>query len=168
MPQYKSECPMRICILIALTTMLFACDQGAQSPRGFSLPEGDPQEGLAVYKKYGCGDCHTIAGETVYDTATFLIVKPIPLGGSSGRIKTYAELVTSIINPSHKLTPRQPASFTSEDGVSLMRIVNDELTVSELIDLVAYLQPKYKVTPYRTSDYRLYQLRIPDKKDDTP
>ena len=98
------------------------------------------------------------------ENAQYLVAKPIPLGGSSGRITTYAELVTSIINPSHKLTPRQPASFTSEDGVSLMRIVNDELTVSELIDLVAYLQPKYKVTPYRTSDYRLYQLRIPEKK----
>jgi hypothetical protein len=45
-----------------------------------------------------------------------------------------------------------------------MRVINDELTVSELIDLVAYLQPKYKVTPYRTSDYRLYQLRIPSEQ----
>ena len=80
-----------------------------------------------------------------------------------GKCLIRTELVTSIINPSHKLTPRQPASFTSEDGVSLMRVVNDELTVSELIDLVAYLQPKYKVTPYRTSDYRLYQLRIPSE-----
>ncbi|BFT30356.1 hypothetical protein D210916BOD24_15320 [Alteromonas sp. D210916BOD_24] len=159
---------MRIFIVIALTSMLFACEQGAQSPRGFSLPEGDTQAGLQVYKKYQCGDCHKIAGDPEKEDATYLIVQPITLGGSSGRIKTYAELVTSIINPSHKLTPRQPASFTSEDGVSLMRIVNDELTVSELIDLVAYLQPKYKVTPYRTSDYRLYQLRIPDKNDDTP
>ena len=150
--------------MIALSSiLLMACDQGAQSPRGFSLPEGNAESGYEVFIKYQCQDCHRIAGEPEDENASYLLVKPIPLGGSSGRIKTYAELVTSIINPSHKLTPRQPASFTSEDGVSFMRIVNDELTVSELIDLVSYLQPKYKVTPYRTSDYRLYQLRIPDK-----
>ena len=151
--------------ILCITMLLTACEQGADSPRGFSLPEGDMEKGFEVFKKYQCQDCHRIAGEKERDDATYLLVKPIPLGGSSGRIKTYAELVTSIINPSHKLTPRQPASFTSEDGVSFMRIVNDELTVTELIDLVAYLQPKYKVTPYRTSDYRLYQLRIPDKAE---
>lgn len=151
-------------LMIALSSIfLMACDQGAQSPRGFSLPEGNAENGYEVFIKYQCQDCHRVAGEPEDENASYLLVKPIPLGGSSGRIKTYAELVTSIINPSHKLTPRQPASFTSEDGVSFMRIVNDELTVTELIDLVSYLQPKYKVTPYRTSDYRLYQLRIPDK-----
>lgn len=155
---------MKTAIVVIATLLLFACDQSAQSPRGFSLPEGNMEKGYLVFKKYQCQDCHRIAGEKESDNAQYLVAKPIPLGGSSGRIKTYAELVTSIINPSHKLTPRQPASFTSEDGVSLMRVVNDELTVSELIDLVAYLQPKYKVTPYRTSDYRLYQLRIPSEQ----
>lgn len=154
---------MKIAALVLATLLLFACEQGANSPRGFSLPEGNMEKGYQVFEKYRCQDCHRIAGEEEPENAQYLLAKAIPLGGSSGRIKTYGELVTSIINPSHKLTPRQPASFTSEDGVSLMRVVNDELTVSELIDLVAYLQPKYKVTPYRTSDYRLYQLRTPDK-----
>lgn len=153
-------------ILLTITLLLFGCEQGAQSPRGFSLPEGNMEKGYLVFKKYQCQDCHRIAGEKESEDKQYLVAKAIPLGGSSGRIKTYAELVTSIINPSHKLTPRQPASFTSEDGVSLMRVVNDELTVSELIDLVAYLQPKYKVTPYRTSDYRLYQLRVPNTQPD--
>ena len=156
---------MKTTLILLSALLLFACDQGANSPRGFSLPEGDMEQGMKVFKKYQCQDCHRIAGEKEPDNARYLVAKPIPLGGSSGRRKTYAELVTSIINPSHKLTPRQPVSFTSEDGVSFMRIVNDELTVSELIDLVAYLQPKYKVTPYRTSDYRLYQLRIPEKDE---
>lgn len=154
---------MKPLIIAIAMLLLFGCEQGAKSPRGFSLPEGNIEQGYQVFKKYQCQDCHRIAGEKELENAQYLVAKPITLGGSSGRIKTYAELVTSVINPSHKLTPRQPASFVSEDGVSLMRVVNDELTVSELIDLVAYLQPKYKVTPYRTSDYRLYQLRIPEK-----
>ena len=161
------ENAMRFTLILAACLLIVGCDQGAKSPRGFSLPEGDADNGALIFKKYGCNDCHTVAGETAEEEKNYLISHPIPLGGSSGRIKTYGELVTSIINPSHKLTPRRPASFTSEDGVSFMRVINDELTVSELIDLVAYLQPKYKVMPYRTTDYRLYQLRIPEKEVNT-
>eukprot|EP00036_Acanthoecidae_sp_10tr_P001320 CAMPEP_0182931124 /NCGR_PEP_ID=MMETSP0105_2-20130417/27482_1 /TAXON_ID=81532 ORGANISM="Acanthoeca-like sp., Strain 10tr" /NCGR_SAMPLE_ID=MMETSP0105_2 /ASSEMBLY_ACC=CAM_ASM_000205 /LENGTH=73 /DNA_ID=CAMNT_0025069511 /DNA_START=1 /DNA_END=219 /DNA_ORIENTATION=- len=71
------------------------------------------------------------------DDHAYLVPKPIPLGGSSGRITTYGELVTSVINPSHKLTRRQPVSMTSVDGESRMRNMNNVLTVQELIDLVA-------------------------------
>lgn len=156
---------MKYVYLYLTIILLLGCESGTQSPKGFSLPEGNAERGLVVFEKYQCNDCHKIIGETDNEKKQYLVVKPIPLGGSTGRVKTYAELVTSIINPSHKLTPRQPASFTSEDGVSLMRVINDELTVSELIDLVAYLQPKYKVLPYRTSDYRLYQLRMPDETE---
>lgn len=158
---------MRITTILLACLFIGACDQGANSPRGFSLPEGNIERGEVVFQKYGCNDCHTVAGEKADSNGSFLISHPIPLGGTTGRIKTYGELVTSIINPSHKLTPRRPASFTSEDGVSFMRIINDELTVTELIDLVSYLQPKYKVMPYRTTDYRLYQLRIPDNNTET-
>lgn len=158
---------MKYFFLCLMLILLFGCESDAQSPRGFSLPEGNAESGQVVFEKYQCNDCHKIIGDTENESSQYLVVKPIPLGGSTGRVKTYAELVTSIINPSHKLTPRQPASFTSEDGVSLMRVVNDELTVSELIDLVAYLQPKYKVLPYRTSDYRLYQLRIPGETEES-
>ncbi|NDV91249.1 c-type cytochrome [Alteromonas sp. 345S023] len=152
-------------LITLLCLSVTACDLGPDSPRGFSLPKGNVDAGKAVFLKYGCIDCHTIEGVKVPDNHTYHIPKAVPLGGSSGSITTYGELVTSIINPSHKLTRRQPVSFTSEDGTSLMRDVNDELTVSELIDLVAYLQPKYKVVPYRTSEYRLYQLRMPDKNE---
>ena len=154
----------RAIFIVSLLFTLSACDLGPKSPRGFSLPEGDANAGEMVFKKYQCTDCHTVEGIKVDESHTYMVPKAIPLGGSSGRITTYGELVTSIINPSHKLTRRQPVSITSRDGQSLMRNMNDVLTVSELIDLVAFLQPKYKVVPYRTSDYRLYQLRMPDEE----
>lgn len=156
---------MKYMFILLSSLVLLACNQGAQSPRGFSLPEGDSENGRAVFAKYQCQDCHRIAGQDAPEEATYIIAKPIVLGGTSARIKTYGELVTSIINPSHKLTPRQPLSLTSKNGESLMRVVNDELTVAELVDLVAYLQPLYKVMPYRTSDYRLYELRIPEQEN---
>ena len=152
---------MRISMLIALATMLLGCDLGANSPRGFSLPEGNIENGKQVFVNYRCVDCHSIADIDVGDEHRYITARPIPIGGSSPRIKTYGELVTSVINPSHKISGRQPASVTSKNGQSLMRNVNDELSVTELIDLVAYLQSNYKLVPYRTSEYRLYQLRVP-------
>jgi len=154
----------RALFIVSLLFTLTACDLGPKSPRGFSLPEGDAKAGEMAFKKYQCTDCHTVDGIEVDESHRYILPQAIPLGGSSGRITTYGELVTSIINPSHKLTRRQPVSLTSQNGESRMRNMNDVLTVTELIDLVAFLQPKYKVVPYRTSDYRLYQLRMPDEE----
>lgn len=154
---------MRYGITLLLVLGLTGCQWGADSPRGFSLPEGDADAGKTAFIDYGCIDCHAVDGLDVEDGHTYLLPKAIKLGGTSARIKTYGELVTSVINPSHKLSPRYPVSMTSTRDGSKMPNLNDSLTVTDLINLVAYLQPKYKVVPYRTSEYRLYELRMPDK-----
>ena len=41
---------MKTAIVVIATLLLFACDQGAQSPRGFSLPEGNMEKGYLVFK----------------------------------------------------------------------------------------------------------------------
>ena len=151
----------QIIFLVALLVTLVGCDLGANSSRGFSLSEGNIENGKQVFVSYRCVDCHSISDIDVEDGHQYITSRPIPIGGSSPRIKTYGELVTSVINPSHKISGRQPASVTSKNGQSLMRNINDELNVTELIDLVAYLQSNYKLVPYRTSEYRLYQLRVP-------
>jgi hypothetical protein len=73
----------------------------------------------------------------------------VELGGTVTRVKTYGELVTSIINPSHKLAPGYPLDEISTDGESLMTLahLNDVMTVQQLIDLVAFLQARYQVAP---------------------
>ena len=155
---------MKNYIVLLLVFFVFSCDVETSSSKGFSLPKGNTENGKAVFHKYRCTDCHYIAGEKLNATNNYLTVKPIMLGGTEGNVKTYGELVKSIINPSHKIAQRYPASFTSNEGVSQMRVINDELTVAELIDLVAYLQAQYRVEPYRTSDYRLYKLRARNEK----
>ncbi|MEX2494523.1 MAG: hypothetical protein WD448_00460 [Woeseia sp.] len=71
------------------------------------------------------------------------------------RVKTYGELVTAIINPSHKLAPGYRKEDVSANGESLMAYanLNRVLTVQELIDIVAYLQPLYEVTPPQYDPY---------------
>jgi hypothetical protein len=83
---------------------------------------------------------------------------PVQLGSTSTRVRTYAELVTSIINPSHKLTNKYRQALIQQDGVSKMLVFNDVMTVTELVNLVTFLQTKYKVPDYEYSHYGPYEF----------
>jgi hypothetical protein len=83
----------------------------------------------------------------------------VTLGGEVTRVKTYGELVTSIINPSHRLAQGYPTEEVSAAGESLMALayLNDVMTVQQLIDLVAFLQARYEVRPPAyDADWYLY------------
>ena len=79
------------------------------------------------------------------------------LGGKVLRVKSYGELVTAIINPSHDLAKGQPTEKVSKEGKSLMTNFNDVMKVSQMIDLVAFLQSHYeKLEPDYKSYYPYY------------
>ena len=141
--------------LIAVS-LLAACAPSPESPRGFRLPDGDAVAGEATFVRLQCHGCHQIEGVELPD---FLGTTPVPvkvaLGGEVTRVKTYGELVTSIINPSHRLIPGYPKEQISQDGASLMTVYNDWMTVQQLIDLVAFLQSHYAVVP---PDYEYYRF----------
>ncbi|GAA0374893.1 hypothetical protein GCM10009092_43910 [Bowmanella denitrificans] len=144
---------MKLLLTAGLMLLLLSCSQGADSPRGFSLPEGNPAKGELVFRKYQCLACHSLKGFED-DSTEKQLPTPVRLGGNVSQIKTYAELVTSVINPSHKIAQHYVPSMVSDDqGHSKMRNYNDLMTVSELVDLVAFLQPQYQLVPYRRTDY---------------
>jgi mono/diheme cytochrome c family protein len=131
------------------------CKPGPTSSAGFRLPDGDADAGLEAFLIMQCNQCHTIKGMTlpgIPDTDP----PYVELGGKVTYVKTYGELVTSIINPSHRLAPGYAAEQVSDDGVSKMYNYNRYMTVQELIDLVAFLQSHYDVVPPQV-DYRMYQ-----------
>lgn len=145
---------------VALASVIAACSQGPDSPKGFSLPEGDMAKGEVVFMQYQCLACHALKD---YEDPSLIneFETPIPLGGKSSVVTTYAQLVTSIINPSHKLAPRSRFNneqVANQDGSSKMRLFNDVMTVQELIDLVAFLQPKYEVAPITYTHYGQYRM----------
>ena len=72
------------------------------------------------------------------------------------RIKTYGELVTSIINPSHRLAKGYAEANVAMEGKSNMTVYNDVMTVRELIDLVAFLQSHYELRVYDHTVYSPY------------
>ncbi|MHA7871331.1 MAG: c-type cytochrome [Hyphococcus sp.] len=132
--------------LLAAGLALAGCDLSPKSSYGFKLPDGDPEAGRQVFVDKQCASCHAIAGyEALRDGVDPEMT--VMIGGMSTRIDTYGELVTSVINPSHQIARRYKEETFSTDGESNMRNYNDVLTVSELIDLVAFLQAQYTEFP---------------------
>jgi mono/diheme cytochrome c family protein len=142
---------------LVLILVLQACNFGPESPKGFSLPQGNSVEGEKVFMKYQCLACHNLEG-IAYETVNKEFEPPVLLGGTSTRVRTYAELVTSIINPSHKLAHNYQLALIQEDGESKMLVFNDVMTVTELVNLVTFLQPKYKLPHYEYTHYGPYEF----------
>lgn len=133
---------------------LAACSP--ESPFGFRLPDGDPSAGQKAFADLRCNACHEVSGVPVEYLEG---VAHVQLGGKTTYIKTYGELVTSIINPSHKIAPSQRESGATPEGTSLMSYayLNEVMTVQQLVDLAAFLQPTYEVVqppPVRWATYQ--------------
>jgi len=111
-----------------------------RSPRGFRLPDGNVDKGKQAFVSLRCNTCHSVLGENFPAPTSF----NIPLGGETPRIRTHGELVTSIINPSHVISARYRAELR-EAKESPMTNFNDTITVAQMIDLVAFLQTRYKL-----------------------
>ncbi|WP_216824989.1 cytochrome C [Agarilytica rhodophyticola] len=145
--------PLIVLVCILLTC---ACARKVDSPYGFSLPEGDSKKGEEVFLYFSCLSCHTLADYKVDDIKQD-IEKRVALGGEYSKVKTYAELVTSVINPSHKLAKGYTVDEISNDeGKSKMRNYNEVMTVDELVNLVSFLQPYYTVKPATHTQYKVY------------
>jgi sulfur-oxidizing protein SoxX len=144
-----------VVLLAGAFISLTACDSGPDSPKGFSLPRGDVERGQQVLIKHQCLACHTIQDVTL-DGIEPELEQRIQLGGERTGVTTYAELVTSVINPSHRIAGSFELNTQDETGISKMRNYNDVMTVAELVDLVEYLQPHYKVKPHEYTSYGRY------------
>jgi hypothetical protein len=148
---------MKSCLaIIACAGILQGCSTGVESAKGFRLPDGDTERGMIAFEDLRCGGCHTIPGAQGPAAASGSAGMSVTLGGDVTRVKTYGELVTSIINPSHKLAPGYKKEDVSVDGESMMEAayLNDVMTVQQLVDLVVFLQPLYEVTPPSLDPYR--------------
>lgn len=133
---------------------LSACEADRMSEKGFSLPEGNALAGREAFVYMHCHECHTVTGEEF--PALPLADPPfVELGGKVTRVKTYGELVTAIINPSHKLAKGYPVEMVTNNNESKMPVYNGYMTVQELIDIVSFLQPHYDVYVPQY-EYRIY------------
>ncbi|MDZ7643141.1 MAG: cytochrome C [Woeseiaceae bacterium] len=140
--------------LAGLLVFLGGCDRDPMSEVGFRLPEGDPVAGREAFLYMQCNQCHTLYGEEL-PSVPHMEPPYVELGGPVTRVKTYGQLVTAIINPSHELADGYAEEVVSEDGESNMYVYNRYMTVQELIDIVMFLQPHYDVV-VPDYQYRVY------------
>ncbi len=133
-------------------TMLLAvsigCGTAPPPTSELVLPQGDPVLGKEAFLGMRCYDCHRIPGIDLP-----LAEEPnqavVELGGEVTKVRSYADLVTSIINPSHRLATGYTEALVASGGKSNMTNYNQAMTVAELINLVAFLEEQYNVVPER-------------------
>jgi len=133
----------RCCFLLGLGLALLTCGCVEQSAAGFRLPEGDSARGRAAFVKFQCSACHTM--EAVDLKAP---VADPPVGVELGlklRKRSTGELVTSIINPSHKISNSWTGGVTRVGNESRMSNYADIMTVQELADVVAFIKTHQEV-----------------------
>ena len=134
---------------------LAGCNMGPKSGFGFTLPDCNAERGEEIFVQMGCHHCHTVKGVEI-PAIEGEREADVVLGGEVARIKTYGELVTSIINPSHRLAKGYAKDEVSVDGESKMVNYNDHMTVNQLIDLVAFLQSHYELMEFEPTHYAQY------------
>lgn len=118
--------------------LLAGCEHNPKSSRGFRLPDGDAAKGKEAFLALQCHKCHKVEGVELPAPVSFNLT----LGGETVRVRTYGQLVTSIINPSHVIS-EQYRKELAEANVSPMPRYNHVMTVEQMIDLVAFLQAHY-------------------------
>ena len=111
--------------------------QGHGTPEGwkFTLPKGgDPARGRGAFVKFECFFCHEVKGESF----------PAPDPGKVGPELSFMAglhppeyFAEAIINPDAVIDSGR--GYEAPDGSSKMPSFNEDMTVRELVDLVAYL-----------------------------
>jgi hypothetical protein len=134
----------------SLAVLMAALLQGCQlESSGLSLPEGNPDAGKQVFVDLHCNGCHSIS-DVEYaqsDVPVMYMGKRttgkihVVLGGETARSRTQGELVTSVINPSHKISTSYERHLATMK--SPMQTHNEAMTVQNLIDVVAFLQQEF-------------------------
>lgn len=138
----------------AFVSVLSACQPTGSA--AFSFPEGDAEAGAQTFVELGCVSCHSVTGAPEVRDNISQAERTIPLGGEQIRVYTYGELVTSIVNPSHKISQERLGTMVQSDGETNMRNYNDIMTVTQLTDLVTFLEAHYTLKPFDRTDYVTY------------
>ena len=109
--------------VVFLLAVVSGWEADRMSEKGFSLPPGDAMQGREAFVYLHCFECHKIDGER-FPAVSGNEMPFIELGGEVSKVKTYGELLTAIINPSHKLAAGYPVDDISNDGTSKMPVYN--------------------------------------------
>jgi mono/diheme cytochrome c family protein len=154
------------CIVTMLlgAALLQGCATG--TVLGYRFPLGDVARGREAFLSLECHGCHILKGPQLppYPGTPAMTVS---LGGHTPRIESYGDILTSVVNPSHRLARsyvKAGGQRGSESPMAAQRL-NDVMTVQQLADLVAFLQTEYDYVPPPVAPY---WESYPGGNDDRP
>jgi len=137
--RFKIWALMAGCAALALS----GCRPAATSGRGFQLPPGNSVMGKQAFIDLKCYTCHRVDGIADLPPPTEAAEKIVVLGGEVAQVRTYGRLMTAIIHPSQSISEKMIAR-PEKTKDSPMPSVNELMTVEQLINLIAFLQPQYQ------------------------
>ncbi|HEY8993323.1 MAG TPA: c-type cytochrome [Lacunisphaera sp.] len=127
---------------LLLAGLFVGCDQGRRMGRGFVFPAGDAARGQTAFVALQCNACHRVDGVPELPGPVISPEKVVMLGGKVMKVRSYGELVTAIIHPKYEISDK--LAHASAYPESPMHQVNDTMTVTQLLDIVTFLQPRYQ------------------------
>ena len=135
---------LQIVAVLAFAALVSGC---AYTPLfAFPVQEGDINAGRQAFIDHQCHQCHSVSG--IRMPALAGASAPIlELGGETTYAKSYAELMTSVINPNHMISERYreqlrlAALLPTESPMPTPQL--DNMTVRQLLDIVAFLDARY-------------------------
>jgi hypothetical protein len=132
----------RSAVLFSIAMVLAGCGSDDLS-RGYILPAGDPVAGKQAFVELQCWACHNVVGHP--DVPQPVSVPPGPaIDADTGRALS-GVIATSIVIPSHSISGKKGPWDESE--LSPMGDYTDEMTVRQLIDLVAFIKSTASPAP---------------------
>jgi predicted small secreted protein len=129
--------------LSLLAWLLTACTPRQQTGRGFVFPGGDADRGRLAFVELGCYNCHAVSGVS-FPAPSQAPERLVILGGEVSNLRSYGDLITSIIHPSQRISEKVAGQPLPDPKVSPMPVVNEVMTVQQMLDLAEFLQPQYR------------------------
>ena len=112
----------------------------------FILPRGNAEDGKRSFVALGCNQCHS-ADDIPWIGVEIEGDVHVKLNGQSKTPKSYNELLTSILNPSHKIEKKHLLQMTTKSWDSKMRNYTEILTVRDLLDIATFLHTEFESHP---------------------
>lgn len=111
------------------------------------FPLGNVQRGREAFVALECHACHRM-NDVEMPAHPSPSSYSVALGGRTPRIETYGDIITAIVNPTHRVARsyrvvagrREPSPMAAE-------FLNEVMTTQQLVDLAAFLRTEYEYVP---------------------
>jgi hypothetical protein len=148
---------MRLVIfLVILITGGCATHPDYASEFRFPINWGNIDRGRQAFIDLQCHQCHSVNGVELPSYAGESPIK-LDLGGGIHYAKTYADIMTSIINPDHVVSEKFLEIFPASERGTVRSIMpfRKNMTVEQLVDIVTFLNSRYVLMEgYQETYYR--------------